>query len=204
MQEYFKLKDRRFEIEKAELCLAFFDEEPSEKMKEKISQNKLKMFLDIKMKEKRFEEILWKPHLYVYNGIELSINSWKDLENKNFEYEFKEESSNWILYIFEHEDITKGKIEVLERKDNCFLVKWTGQANIFWDEEYNRDVPFECVCTADFTGLVANCEKINNIEPLKKEISKLINLDEFVLDEQKRLNISNAYANYEWRFKIKQ
>ena len=49
------------------------------------------------------------------------------------------------MYVFEHEDIIKGKIEILSKEENTLTIKWSGIANIYANGGYDADVPFECV-----------------------------------------------------------
>ena len=63
-----------------------------------------------------------------------------------FEYDYEKDSSQtWIMYVFEHEDIIRGKIEILSKEDNALTIKWSGIANIYANAGYDADVPFECV-----------------------------------------------------------
>lgn len=46
------------------------------------------------------------------------------------------------LYVFEHEDVIKGTIEFLRREGRKYYIRWSGTANVFWNDEYGADVPF--------------------------------------------------------------
>lgn len=148
-----------------------------------------------------FETVL--PYLYHNNGFKIDVRSWKDIEkivlNWDSEYnENDEEAGN--LYVFEHEEITKGKIEFLERKENKFLIRWTGTANVYWNDEYGADVPFSYEGEVVFSGINAHCITISDLDELKSVMKDFINLDEFdCVAEESRKN--GTSTDYTWKFK---
>lgn len=143
------------------------------------------------------------PCLYHNNGFSICTNSWKDIEkivlNWDSEYnENDEEAGN--LYVFEHEEITKGKIEFLERRGNNFLIRWTGTANVYWNDEYGADVPFAFEGEVAFEGINAHCITISTLDELKPAMMEFINLDEFdCIAEESRNN--GTSTDYTWKFK---
>lgn len=176
----FKLKNKEFMVEYAEISMCFFDKECCESMGQS-GENKLLCFIEIDMEEKWIDEAWWSPRIYHNNGITLEIDSWKKLENLTLKWDSEvnergEEAG--YLYVFEHEDVTSGQIQILERQGNKFKIRWTGKANVFWDEEYGEDVPFELETIADFAGITLTCYKLSD-EEANSEIQKMINLDEF-------------------------
>lgn len=42
------------------------------------------------------------------------------------------------FYVVEHEDVTKGTIEILKVDKNNITIHWSGTANIFWDSNLER------------------------------------------------------------------
>ncbi|MDE7245669.1 MAG: hypothetical protein K2O18_17085 [Oscillospiraceae bacterium] len=75
-----------------------------------------------------------EPWLYHCNGIHLDVSSWKDLQGLvlTWDSEYNEKGDEaGVLYVYEHEDVTKCKIEFLERHGVRFLVRWTGTDHVF-------------------------------------------------------------------------
>ena len=101
---------------------------------------------------------LWplEPWLYHCNGIHLDISSWKELEGLDLqwdsEYDVKGDEAG-VLYVLEHEDVTKCRIEFLERHGAVFSVRWTGTAHVYVDDEYGENVPFAFQGDMTFEGI---------------------------------------------------
>lgn len=73
------------------------------------------------------------------------------LKGKKFEWtettNQEDEDAGWF-YVLEHEDVTRGTIEILEVDSDTITYKWTGQANVYWNDEIGSDVPFDAVVVA--------------------------------------------------------
>ncbi|TVX91523.1 hypothetical protein [Cohnella terricola] len=126
--------------------------------------------------------------LYHNNGFNTHTSTFEDLKGKKFiwnsHYNENEEEAGY-LYIQEHEEVTKGIIEIIEVDCNKIIFKWSGLANVFWNEKYGQDVPFET------TFSVAMPRKINHILDGFKSSKvlidghtyfELINLKDFIFD----------------------
>lgn len=126
-EQYLMIKDLDFDIENTKIFI----------------KNNL-LFLELRAENKKCFGDNWAPYLYVNNGI--PIDNADELVGKVFEYDYEKDSSQtWIMYVFEHEDIIKGKIEILSKEENTLTIKWSGIANIYANGGYDTDVPFECV-----------------------------------------------------------
>ena len=53
--------------------------------------------------------------------------------------------------IIDFEDVTKGTIEVLKVEDHSITIHWNGTGNIYWDNEFGKDVPFDTEFTTEFS-----------------------------------------------------
>lgn len=123
------------------------------------------------------------PYLYHNEGIHINISSWKKLEGMvlNWDSEYNEIGDEaGVLYVFEHEDVTQSKIEFLERHGTKFLIRWSGTANVFYDNEYDTDVPFLFEGEIPFTGISIDNSSLSD-QDLIETMKKFINTDEFVL-----------------------
>ncbi len=47
-----------------------------------------------------------------------------------------------LFYVVEHEDIHNGVLEILEVTDTIVKFNWQGEANVYWDDDFSTDVPF--------------------------------------------------------------
>lgn len=213
----FKLGDLEFEIKEAVFRGSFYDAAMSKRNYLK-GVSELLWYIDINMESGKFitklneeeleegEEPFYEtviPCLYHNNGFSIDTNLWKDIEkivlNWDSEYNEKDEEAG-NLYVFEHEEITKGKIEFLERRGDNFLIRWTGTANVYWNDEYGADVPFAFEGEVAFEGINAHCLTISTLEELKPAMMEFINLDEFeCIAEESRKN--GTSTDYTWKFK---
>ncbi len=136
-------------------------------------------------------------HVYLYhnNGFNTHVSTFEELKGKKFvwnsEYNQDDEEAG-VLCVQEHEDVTKGMIEILNVEDNLITIRWSGLANVFWDEKYGEDVPFETIFTVELPT-----DKLYKIDAYKSTLVKIdkntlleiLNLDEF---NQEVVRISNS------------
>lgn len=119
--------------------------------------------------------------LYHNNGFNTHISNFDELKGKSFVWDSEYNSDGeeaGFLYVQEHEDVTKGTIEILDVKDGSMTIKWSGLANVFWDEKYGENVPFETVFSASLPERMTYSLNTRNTVKMK-------------IDEQTRLEILN-------------
>ena len=143
------------------------------------------------------------PRLYHNNGFVIeNISSWKELEGQKLvwesEYNERDEEAGFLC-VFEHENVTKGTIEILERRGTSFLVRWAGTANVYWDDEYGEDVPFSFEGEARFTGILACADVELTAEEMRAAIQKYINMSEFVFESQESYK-THIGKSYRWEY----
>lgn len=210
----FRLGKLEFEVESASFHGGFEDAAISRRMTSGGAAN-LHWFIDIDLKEGDFvyelseeelaglqegEEYIYEsvlPRLYHNNGFTLDAASWKELEGIILKWdspynEKGEEAGS--LYVFEHEDVTKGTIEFLRREGRKYYIRWSGTANVFWNDEYGADVPFVFEGEVDFGGIIACCDEISSLEELIPAMQQFVNMDEFECVEKER------YGKGRWKF----
>lgn len=195
----FTLGKLKFDVENATFSGGFIDSAMSKRM-QSTGLAEFHWFIEIDMNAGDFvtelddeelenleddEEIYYEsvsPRLYHNNGFRIDIKSWKDIEGLslkwNSQYNANGEEAG-TLYVFEHEAVTSGTIEFLERNGKRFLVRWTGTANVYWDDEYGEDVPFSFEGEVEFSGVSAYCDDISTLDELKIAMTDFINLDEY-------------------------
>ncbi len=180
-----KLGKFEYDVKYAEIYAGFLDAKASENNCG-MGVNEFAWYIEIETDYVDFFDESTLISLYHNNGFGLPIKSWKELEGVKLEWDSpfneKEEEAG-TLYVFEHEDVTSGTIEILEREGNKFRVRWEGKGNVYWDEEYGEDVPFLFEGIAEFTGINVCCGNINSYEELLNAMKEFINMDEFELSE---------------------
>ncbi len=221
----FKIGNSEFKLRHGSFYAAFLDDKMNIRMCYE-PQNSLSWHLDIHMEEgplitqsknhykdgdnydeddyddeDDYESV--EPNLYHNNGFSLNVYSWKSVEgmSKTWEEEYNEEEEEaGCLYIFGHDPVTSGKIEFLERKGSEFLVRWTGTADVYWDDEYGRDVPFEFEDWLSFDGIYANCDRISDRSELEEAMKEFIDISEFECVSEESHKITGG-RSYSWQYK---
>ena len=214
----FKLGNSEFEVKGASFYASFSDDKMNVRMQCE-PKNDFTWHIDIHMEygplitklkqddeyddeydDDEYEEVL--PRLYHNNGFSLNVHSWKVVEgmSKTWEEEYNEEEEEaGFLYVFEHENVTSGTIEFLKREGSRFLVKWTGTANVYWDDEYGADVPFEFEDWIPFEGIFAGCDRISNRKELEETMAEFIDISEFECVLEKNHKIEGGIS-YDWKY----
>ena len=183
---YFRLNNIEYQVES---CSVRFDIIPH-------NQN-LKMFIDIDAKTDNdsIDSELCEIHLYHNNGFEIGGKSLRNLTGKKFEWtkatnRMGEEAGT--LYVLEHEEVTSGVIEILGINKETICIKWTGLANIYWNDEFGENVPFETEIETKIPE-IPKFKVINGMETTKAKLDKnteleLLNFDE-ILKECNRCRV---------------
>ncbi len=115
---------------------------------------------------------LSEVRLYHNDGIQTFAKKPKDLIGKSFVWNgtSNEHGENaGCLCVGEHSPIENGKIEILDVKRNSVKIKWSGEADVDWDEKYGEDVPFE----TEFSAQLSPSVRYLSLYFLKKPIEVL-------------------------------
>ena len=216
----FRLGKLEFEVEGATVHASYAEPKINQRAGSMKAEETFDWTIDICMKEGKFvyelseeeldeldegEEPFYEtvsPSLYHNNGFTLNISSWKELEGQTLvwesEYNENDEEAGYLC-VFEHEAVTKGTIEFLERRGNIFLVRWSGTANVYWNDEYGEDVPFVFEGEVRFTGIGACSDVELTEEEVRTAMQKYINMDELVCESQNSHEIIGGMS-YRWNF----
>lgn len=139
--------------------------------------------------------------LYHNNGFNTHISNFGELKGKSFVWDSEYNSDGeeaGFLYVQEHEDVTKGTIEILDVKDGRMTVKWSGLANVFWSEEYGENVPFETIFSASLPErMIYSLNTQNGIEMKVDELTRLeiLNLEQFE-EEVARVSATRQWDDF--------
>lgn len=131
---YFRLKGIEYDIRSCYVSFGI------------ISDNQhLAMYIDIEA-ETESEEIdseLSYVRLYHNNGFDIGGKTIRNLKGKRFEWKKAATYDSGTLYVLEHEDVTSSVVEILDITKEKIKIRWTGCGNVFWNDEYDTEVPFE-------------------------------------------------------------
>lgn len=106
------------------------------------------LFPEVTAENDQVESTLSELRLYHNNGFQTRVKKIAELAGKKFvwkeAYNDKGEEAGFLC-VLEHEHVTEGTIEVMGVGRNDITLKWTGKANVFWNDALGADVPFETV-----------------------------------------------------------
>ncbi len=137
MEYYFKLRDMNYEIDGAIIDIASENDE---------------LLLLPEVNATNDNGALGYVSLYHNEGFSTNIKELSELLGKKYVWDSENNEKGedaGTLYVLEHENVTKGVIEILEVTDEFITIKWTGLANVYWDEDLSENVPFETVFKAE-------------------------------------------------------
>jgi len=174
------LKHRRFPIGRAELSAAIPDPYWSAKYNPS-GDTRLSWYLELKGERVDREE-MWEPLVY-HQNLHFPIQRWIEVAGQVVEWftPVDDESGepNGAFYVCEHEAISRGRIRFFERDGLRFRFSWTGNCDLFWDEEYRRDVPFSAEGWTTFTGVRVNGSESDTEESLRKRLAQYLDTADF-------------------------
>lgn len=180
---YLKLRDTVFEINEPKLKFYYYDEAEASRWANK--QPGLFLTAAVGTEEKELNGESCAPWLRHNGGIKIDIPHWTELEGKRwiFDGAYDENGSEAGFFgVFEEEPLKECRFEIIKRDGRKFTVRWSGIADMFFDDEYDCDVPFECEFTAELAGIgIQQCVADQTEAGLRAALGKIIELDDFKL-----------------------
>jgi hypothetical protein len=150
--------------------------------------------LDIQADPLEFEGHTAAPRLY-HECFYLRVPSWRDLAGKTLEWDSPEDEEtgepNGGLYVFSHRPIGDGVLDIGTRDGASFEIEWTGHADVGWNEQYNKEVPFRLGATCTFEGIVASASSLDTIETVRARLGRVISVKD--LETGPFTTLPNAY-----------
>ncbi len=180
---YFRLKDMMFDIKEAKLKCYYYDEAEAKRW----PNQKPGLFLTIGVdtKETELNGVECAPWLRHNSGIKIEIPHWTELEGKEWVFGAPYDENNneaGFLGVFEEVEIKECRLRITGRDKQNFTVLWSGVADVFFDDEYDEGVPFECEFIAEFEGIgIQQCVADQTEKGLRETLGKLIDLSDFKL-----------------------
>ena len=168
----FTLRSKTFAVKSAELSAAIPDPYWSRTYNPK-GDPRLFWSLDVEA-ERETEGEMWRPRVY-HENLQFRIRRWLEMAGRVVEWSerYDEESGepNGGFYVVEHGDIPHARLSFFERDGTRFRFEWTGACDVFWDEEYNQDVPFSVSGWAEFTGVIVRGSESDTGETLRGRLA---------------------------------
>jgi len=92
--------------------------------------------------------------LQLYNeGFNTKVQNIEQLKEKAFAWKRSmnnEGEEAGILNVVEFENVTKGTIEIVDIDEKNITIHWSGEGNIYWNELYSKNVPFNTEFTVEY------------------------------------------------------
>lgn len=145
---YLKIKDRTFNVAKAYVCGY-------------ISEDGLSWNVSVQCEGKDFEGERWSPYAYLENvpwGVR-RVDDFRRVpiiipDGATFgDGSILPDSVLSCLYVFEHEFLRDSHTILEKIAKDQFRIRWTATCDVFFDDEYDVDLPLQIETTADFLGL---------------------------------------------------
>lgn len=126
---------------------------------------------------------MWEP-LASCDNLHFPVRRWVDVAGQVAEWSepYDEETgeSNGNFYVFEHGDIARARLHLPERNGVAFRFEWEGVCDVFWGEDYGRDVPFSASGWAEFTGVTVQGSESDTDETLRGRLAEYLDPRDFV------------------------
>ena len=174
------LKDACFPISRAELSAAI----PDPHWWAKYNQSgdpRLAWHFELKGERVDGQE-LWEPLVY-HQNLHFPVRRWPEVTGQVVEWSTAVDAEsgepNGAFYILEHEAISRGRLCFFERDGVRFRFSWEGVCDVFWDEEYGRDVPFTAEGWATFTGVRVCGSESDTDESLRARFAAYLEVRDF-------------------------
>jgi hypothetical protein len=174
------LKDARFPIGRAELSAAIPDPYWSAKYNPSGDPRLVRHF---RVTGERVDgQELWEPLVY-HQNLHFPVRRWPEVAGQVVEWftAVDDESGepNGAFYVLEHEAISRGRLCFFERDGGRFRFSWEGVCDVFWDEEYRRDVPFKAEGWATFAGVRVCGRESDTNESLRDRLGQYLDVRDF-------------------------
>jgi len=134
------LRDRVFEVSSAEIS----------KGSEGI------WWINIETKVKVYDGENWAPRLY-HQGLRLNAVRAADLAGQSTSWRHSTDGDYphpelGLIYVFGHHHVYNCELRFGSFRSGRLALAWVGLCEVFWDELFQDDVPFECHCELDVTS----------------------------------------------------
>lgn len=99
--------------------------------------------------DKTVDSEIRQAYMYFDTYLNTGVANLSELEGKEFSMA---KPNAGTLCILEHEYNRQSKVKILSVNDVTMAIHWFGLTDIFWDDEYGSNVPFDIEFTAEYTS----------------------------------------------------
>jgi len=113
-------------------------------------------WINIETKVKVYDGENWAPRLY-HQGLRLNAVRAADLAGQSTSWRHSTDGDYphpelGLIYVFGHHHVYNCELRFGSFRSGRLALAWVGLCEVFWDELFRDDVPFECHCELDVTS----------------------------------------------------
>lgn len=108
--------------------------------------------VEVETESEEYDGERWEPRLY-YQGLLVDafedagphgrLTSWVSTSDEGYPH-----PEAGYMYVFGHHGLRSCTVTFGIQAGRFIELKWSGKCDVFWDDEFSKDVPFDCTCTA--------------------------------------------------------
>lgn len=174
-----RLRDLVFDIESATLGAGLVDPHWAAKYDPK-NPVRLNWSLTIECKELEHKDEFLAPSAS-HDTLQPAIRRWTEWPGQVFEWSrpYDRVTGKPIggFYVFDHNDIRRGRLEFLARSGVEFEIAWSGACDVNWTWKYGKSVPFALRAVARFTSIVVHGNERDTDATLRERLAQHLSLD---------------------------
>ncbi|MEL7538157.1 MAG: hypothetical protein AAFM91_13985 [Pseudomonadota bacterium] len=180
-KQYLKLAELSFSIESAQLTAGLPDPYWCDTYNQGDGK-KLRWRLKVCAEGMDVDDTFWPPSILI-NDFPLRGRNWRDLEDREYalggpDNERSAEFSGSV-FVFQHGSIRNARLKFVGRDSTVFSIRCAGLCDIYFDEQYDRNIAFCLAAAPRFSGItVAGCER-DTLATLRSRLDQYLNVSDF-------------------------
>ena len=108
--------------------------------------------IEVETESEEFDGERWEPRLYHQGllasafedvGLEGKRTSWITTNDEGYLH-----PEGGYMCVFGHHDVMSCIVTFGNQSAGHLELKWPGKCDVFWDDEFSEDIPFDCTCMA--------------------------------------------------------
>jgi hypothetical protein len=108
--------------------------------------------VEIETHQEKFDGELCAPYLY-HQGLRIAARNATELQPRTASWQTSSTADYihpelGIMYVFGHHDVHNCALTFGKYDAGRIELSWVGLCDVFWNEEFGNNVPFECRCLA--------------------------------------------------------
>lgn len=112
------------------------------------------------------------------------IRRWTDVVGQTVEWSRRPDQKTGgpygNFYLGVHDSISRARLRFTEKDGLRVRFEWEGVCNVYWDDDYRKDVPFSVSGWARFTGVTVYGGGPDNDESMRDRFAQYLDPDDFV------------------------